>query len=251
MYKQNFIKEVVLEIKFNSPITDLKSTALMRFKNGLKFKDVEFKEETIRRFELDVKDGSQSFDISTVGKKATFHFNRGINKFVLDNGGFLLAVNKYENFKKFFDMFKLGFIVLKQNFAIKEFKRVGLRYINRIHIDEIKKISDWSKFINSSFIPNYKRTIINDTNLTTRRNINTFVFGDGEYFVNINAGIWNNNFPSKIIDKKFIIDIDCYIDNLILSDKDIQHRPKKMNFITFNCFESLVTSKFKEILREA
>jgi len=227
MYKQNFIKEVVLEIKFNSPITDLKSTALMRFKNGLKFKDVEFKEETIRRFELDVKDGSQSFDISTVGKKATFRFDGGINKFVLDNGGFLLAVKKYENFKKFFDIFKLGFIVFTQNFAIKEFKRVGLRYINRIQIDKIKKISEWSKFINSSFI------------------------GDGEYFVNIHAGIWNNNFPSKIIDKNFIIDIDCYVDNLILSNNDIQHRPKKMNIITFNCFESLVTSKFKEILGEA
>lgn len=249
VYKKNFITTVSLTIEFNNNI-NLSSYILKKFKERLSFKDLEFKVGTLKKLELKVDKEDQSFSVINIGKSGTYKFNKGSNIFKLDHEKFLLIVNKYERFSSFYETFKTGFLVLQQVIKVNEFKRINLRYINNISLDEIKEFSDWKKFIKPYIVPNYAKIKIENSKFSLRRNMNLFVFGDGEFFVNINSGIWNKNYPSKITDTDCILGIDCYIDNVTLESEDILSKPREMNKIAFKYFEFLVTSKLKVILEE-
>lgn len=253
-YKKNFITLAYLRIDFNNTI-NLTSDILKKFKERLcfkylEFKDLEFKEGTIKKLELKVDKEDQSFSVMNIGKKGTYKFDKGSAKFTLDHEKFLLLANKYERFSSFYEKFKTGFSVMQQVIKINEFKRIGLRYINTIDLDEIKELSDWKKFIKPDIVPNYAKIKIGNSKFSLRRNMNRFLFGDGEFFVNIHSGIWNKNYPSKLTDKGYILSIDCYIDNVILESEDILSKPGEMNEIASKYFDFLITSKLKLIMEE-
>ena len=82
---------------------------------------------------------------------------------------------------------------------VREYKRIGLRFINRIEEPSIDNISSWSQYINQNLIPNYECITLPDSDFSLRRNLIDIVFGDGEHFLRYRVGIWNKDFPSKII----------------------------------------------------
>jgi len=249
VYKRNFITRALLRIDFNNTV-NLTSDILKKFKEKLAFTDLEFKEGTVKRLELKVDKEDQSFSVMNIGKSGTYKFDKGSAKFTLDHEKFLLLVNKYERFSSFYEKFKTGFSVMQDLIKINEFKRIGLRYINTISLDEVKELSDWKKFIKPDIVPNYAKIKIGNSKFSLRRNMNRFVFGDGEFFVNIHSGIWNKNYPSKLTNKECILDIDCYVDNVILESEDILSKPREMDKIAFKYFEFLITSKLRVILEE-
>lgn len=247
MYKKNFIKEVILRADFDKP-QKWEPDVLKAIKSKLTFEDVELKESQIKQLAIGVSKEDQVLNVSNIGYKGIYSFENNKSKFVLDPESFLLTTSEYKKFDLFFDNFQKGFNSLQQILKIKEFKRIGLRFVNIIKLDNVKKSSDWKKYINPNFIPKYDNINFEDANFSLRRNMNRFVFGDGEYFVQFNIGIWNKNFPSKITEQEFIIDIDCYIDNVILEVNDIINKPPLMSDITYNSFKLIIKSKFEEIL---
>jgi len=251
-YKRNFIIEALIRIDFNGPI-NLTSPILKKFKKNLKIENIEFEEKTVKKVDLRLKEKNQIFSIENIGKAGVYNFDNGYSRFEIDFEKFFLLSNKYVSFSKFFDNFKKGFLTIQNLLNIKEFTRIGLRYINKIKFENIKSLKDWKKFINKDFIPNYSKIEnVNNIlkNFDLRRNFNLFVFSDGEFFVNINLGIWNDNFPGKIMNNEFILDIDCYIDNVILNDEDILKKPERMNRIAFKYFDLITTQELKIKLEE-
>lgn len=248
MYKKNYIKEVILKVDFNTKLQQLGTDILKEIKNKLPFEDIELKESTLKKLEVLVSEKDQNVNFSTVGQKGIYRFQNNKSKFILDVESFSITTSEYQKFDLFFDNFKKGFNALQQILEIKEFNRIGLRFVNIIKLDNIEKNSNWQEYINPNFIPNYDEIKFENTNFSLRRNMNRFVFGDGEYFVQFHIGLWNKNFPSKITDKEFIIDIDCYIDNVVLDVNDIKDKPPLMSDITYNSFKFLITPKFEEIL---
>jgi len=248
VYKKNFITRALLRIDFNNTI-NLTSDILKKFKEKLSFEDLEFKEKTVKSLELKVDKKEKSFSVINIGKSGTYKFNKGSDIFKLDHEKFLLTVNKYEKFSSFYEKFKTGFLVLQQLIKVNEFKRIILRYVNTISLDEIKELSDWKKFIKPVIVPDAIIKIEN-SKFSLRRIMNLFVLGDGEFFVNIHSGIWNNNYPSKITDTDCILSIDCYIDNVTLASEDILSKPWEMKKIASKYFDFFITSKLKLILEE-
>lgn len=225
MYKTNFIKEVILRIDYNTPISDLQSDALKRLRSMSIFQGSEFNEEIIKGIELKFEQEEQSFRMSTIGMRGTYSLDDGIHIFRIDNQAFSLTASKYTGFDSLFSIFRSGFNAFQEVFAVEEYKRIGLRFINRIEIDQLAGITSWKKYINPYLIPNYKHITLPENGFTLRRNINDIFLGNGEHFLRYRIGIWNKDFPSKIIDKEFIVDIDCYIDNLIMTVEDVLKRP--------------------------
>ncbi len=176
--------------------------------------------------------------------------NDGIHKFHVDNDSLLLIANKYINFNSFFDIFKKGFNAFLEVVDVREYKRIGLRFINRIEVPSIDNISSWSQYINQNLIPNYECITLPDSDFSLRRNMNDIFLGNGEYFLRYRTGIWNKEFPSKIIDEEFIIDIDCYIDNVVLDRVDILNRPPLMSNITCNSFKFIATPELISLMEK-
>jgi len=247
VYQRNFISEVILRVDFNKSIA-LTSENLRTFKDALKY-EVEYKEESVTKYEMKFEKDNQSFNIVNIGKLGSYLLKSHNAKFIFDHEKFLLTTNKYVRFSAFYDLFKTGVLIMQGVIDINEFKRIGLRYINTIELDELKALSDWREFINADFIPDYSKIRIDASNFSLRRNMNTFIFKDGEYAVNVNLGLWNREFPSIISnDKSVILDIDCYIDNVLLNKEDILSKPDNMNKVALLYFESLITDKLRKIM---
>ncbi len=253
IFPKNYLKEVILRADFNNPIS-LDSGMIKNIYNSLPFEKKEFKEDTVKGYELNIDKGNESFKIMQVGKSGTFTINDQPKpfKFIVDHEKFALTGSAYERFATFYGHFLKGFEVFQSIQKVTEFKRLGLRFINIISLNDelIKELSEWKEFINAVFVPNYLEVKIEETEFTLRRNINSFVMGDGEMFVNIQLGIWNNSYPGKIVDKEFILDIDCFIDNRILSDGDILEVTKRMDEKAYKIFHSLTTPRLRSLMGE-
>jgi len=248
VYTRNFISEVILRVDFNKSIA-LTSDNLRAFKDALK-DDIEYKEESVTKYEMKFEKDNQSFNIVNIGKLGSYLLKEHGAKFIFDHEKFLLTANKYLRFSAFCDLFKKGVSNMQGVIDINEFKRIGLRYINTIEIEEIKALSDWREFINANYIPDYSKIRIDDSNFTLRRNMNAFIFRNGQYAVNLNLGIWNREFPSIISnDKALILDIDCYVDNVLLNKEDILSKPAEMNRVALLYFELLISDKLRTIMR--
>jgi uncharacterized protein (TIGR04255 family) len=251
IFPRNLLKSVVLQVSFNNPITVTGETVKKLF-DSLPYEKKEYKEETVKKYEFKVDKGNESLNISQLGKSGIYlvHDFDYENKFILDPEKFTLSVSKYERFKSFFENFLKGFDALQTVNKVVEYKRIGLRYINVFSLEDedIKGIADWKEFINPAFIPNYASINVQETELSLRRNMNRFYFGDGDAFINVYLGLWNNGFPGKITEKEFILDLDCYVDNKIMNDKDIQEIPLALNEKAYKCFVSLITNKLQERL---
>ncbi len=250
MYKTNFIKEVILRIDYNTPISDLQSDSLKRLRSMSIFQGSEFNEEIIKGIELKFEQEEQSFRMSTVGMRGTYSLDDGIHIFRIDNQAFSLTASKYTRFDSLFSIFRSGFNAFQEVFAVEEYKRIGLRFINRIEIDQLAGITSWKEYINPHLIPNYEHITLPENGFTLRRNMNDIFLGNGEYFLRYRIGIWNKEFPSKIIDDEFIIDIDCYIDNIVLDRDDILNRPPLMSDTTFNSFKFIGTPELISLMEK-
>jgi len=252
IFPKNYLTDVVLQVDFNNPVT-LTTEMIQGVHKALPFEKKEFKEQSIKILEFKIDKDNEAFNIHQVGKSGTYFINDNAEfpvKFIIDNSKFLLSVSKYSRFSSFFEIFLRGFDTFQNINRIPEFKRIGLRYINIFALDDedIKTNADWKEFINPAFIPDYSNVKISETDLTLRRSMNRYYLGDGETFINVYMGIWNKSFPGMITDKEFILDMDCYVDNKILSESDITVIPKAMNEKAYKCFFSLLTDKLKSKL---
>jgi len=248
MYKRNFITEVILRVDFETPLTKLTSDQLKQLKSLDILQQSEFKEDEVKELELKFEPEEQSFRLSTVGRRGRYVLNDGVSTFILDNQAFLLTADKYERFDPFFDTFRRGYRPLQDVLAVEKFKRIGLRFINRIEVANLAGITAWRQYVNPDLIPEYASIALPDFNL--RRNMNDIFLSDGEYLVRYRIGIWNKDFPSKITNNEFIVDIDCYIDNVVLESADILNRPPLMSQITFDTFNFIVTDELIKLLEE-
>lgn len=250
MYKRNFITEVILRVDFETPLTKLTSDQLKQLRSLDILQQSEFKEEEVKELELKFEPEEQSFRLSTIGRRGKYSLKNGIGTFILDNKAFLLEANKYERFDAFFNTFKRGYRALQDVLDIKQFKRIGLRFINRIEVDELDSITAWTMYINPDLIADYAKIAPTEGDFSLRRNMNDMFLSDGEYLVHYRIGIWNKDFPSKITNKEFIVDIDCHIDNVVLESEDILNRPPLMSQITFDTFNFIVTDELIKLLEE-
>lgn len=251
MYKRNFIDEVILRVDFNQPLQDLTTEKLKEFQ--LQFKiESEIKEDIIQQFEFKLeKSKDPNVNFKTIGRRGTFSLEGGINKLILENIALSLSTSKYKEFKSFEEIFLQGFEIFNEIFGISEYKRIGLRFINRIKLDELQIFENLSEYINQEYFINYNNITPTEPlfeKITLRRNINNLILSDGEYIIQVNMGVWNNNFPGKIVENELIIDLDCYVQNLILEKEEVIKRLPKMSDLNTSYFNFLITDKLKTFM---
>lgn len=245
MYKTNFIKEVVVRLDFPA-VLPLKKVHLRKFRDSLKISDLEYKEEVTNSFILNFGN-PQKTKLKSEGLKGSFLINNGEKNFYLESTAFSYNTFKYEKKELLFDDLENGLKSLENTFKDLNVKRIGLRIVNQLKLDSIKKLSDWRNFINNDYISNYGESLPSGyENFIIRRKWNTVWLSDGIYFLKVNVGIWNDNFPGTIKDKgEFIIDLDCYIDNLILDINEVRKHLPIMCDTIYRFFDYIILEKLK------
>lgn len=151
----------------------------------------------------------------------------------------------YIGFKYFLNDILLIINALKEYLPF-ELNFLGLRYINQINDSEINDNID--KFINNSLS---NSNVINDLNDDEKLSqiFNKLSFQKDKYFLNLQYGFFNTQFPDPNGLKNFILDYDC-INNQIKSIDDVEENLKEMNRIIFEKFEYSIKDSFIEKMGE-
>ena len=148
---------------------------------------------------------------------------------------------KYENFDKMKGEFIPLFNETAKFLSISRIERLGLRYINKICLEE-KNPLNWSKYINSNLIGCLK--FMKEQKLVSRA-FNNLELRYDNMNIRFQYGVQNPDYPSIIKKKEFILDYDAYL----LSEQDISEIPTNLEKY-HDTIELLFESSIKDGLRD-
>jgi uncharacterized protein (TIGR04255 family) len=119
---------------------------------------------------------------------------------------FAYTVTKYIDYSHFKDDINVLLGPFMSAAKITTIQRMGLRYVNRIKLDESKPL-EWTKYINNDLIGSLK--FIRENSLRIARAMNQLVVKGSNADVIVNYGLWNQDYPNELTRKDFVLDLDC------------------------------------------
>ena len=174
--------------------------------------------------------------------------NKNQNKIVINKKYISIESITYESFKKIEDLFHP---LLEKIFNIPNIQvsRVGIRYINQLRkhrnfFNDINKISDWKKYINSDLISNI--SFIDEFN--TSNLISSIEMNYDGFMVRFKYGINNINYPLPIKEPNFILDYDGFTTNLITSMEDFKEMEENIHTKIEELFEKSINEELRNVL---
>lgn len=144
-------------------------------------------------------------------------------RITISSDSILYETLNYISFSKIKPTIEKIILSLKENYGIKDFSRIGLRYVNLIKkpIKNKKDIFNWNNFINSKLL--FSNDFI-DTE-TILQQINTIEFKldvENDLQCRLQFGIPNRNMPADLMEKIYLIDIDGFTNSMVEQDDAIK-----------------------------
>lgn len=240
MYKNTPLKEVIFRVDFErislSKIKDFSEKAIAFFEN-----------ESYKSLLSDVVNITNIKWVhdTKVEKVKTHEYSysnsQESNTLKITNESFILRYLEYENHDRLFEHLELLNDFINQ-FELKTINRLGLRYINSIEDFEVEK-----EYINECFYGTLK--FFSEDKDKLARNMWKIIKKEWQGNLEINYGIWNNDFPSTIKKWDFILDFDCSTKTpLVLSDDSAVDITKEFHSIIIENFERIITQKYRDFL---
>lgn len=245
IYKRNFVDKVIIRVDFLSPIKSIESTLPQQLSQAIltNFPISEPKQAVAQELQI-----SPSQEVSAQKKSFTEWYFHGRNRektLVVIAGSIFVIHDSYETYENVRDEF-MG--ILKTFFSVfKEVQpsRLGLRYINKIHFPEGNPL-EWNKYI----IPQMLALLdfpMDKTYLSRLFHNLEFAFDDCN--VRFQFGLHNPDFPAKIRQKVFLLDLDAYHQGAI-DPAEIHGSLDNYHEHIQELFELSITDEFRKKMNE-
>lgn len=245
-YKRNFITDVIFRIDFKSIPQLQAGDQPEEFEKNIKS---EFPiKKPIEQRGLKFEGRGEEMSVEKMPSQTVWTYSdEEKNKTIeLAAGSLIVNCKKYESFVMFEEdiMSTLKHFLSAYNLDCAE--RVGLRYIDRIVLDE-KDIFAWEEYINKDLVKNLD--FIDDKN-ALRRVMQVYeVALKPDTNLRFQCGIFNSWYPGNLLQKEFYIDCDCYSPTQTKVD-EISDKIKDFHSLCSEYFEKSITENFrKEILK--
>lgn len=241
-YKTNYIVNALFRIDF-SPILLLRESLKSEYQESMRvqFPNFESVDLTTQKITIGKVPADKTEEIVTC--KLWSFFNKGKTiKISLCHNFFIVEFLKYFSFAEFESIINSTFTNFKRYYEPIVCKRFGLRYINNIVLKEGDPLI-WSGYL----LPFLTKTIEDfplKENLA--RAINQFVVNMDNCKLLINSGIPNNEYPSKINRKEFLLDIDCFSENC--DGEDPLNSLKTFHYTIEDFFEKCIDDKLRTLM---
>lgn len=232
-YKKNYLQEVVARIDFASPIKALNEAVLpQKVQEALKSRYPIF--ESTKSFSQQFLINEQGFHTQSHEiQQWVYHGENREKTITVTPESITVSIKQYKDY----DEFKLD--VTKPIDEISKIEgnifinRTGLRYVNVIpnktnKYDEL--IENFHPMIALPF-----KEIIDTANLSRLIQISEYIHD--EVKCRLQSGIFNPDYPAKIKNREFILDMDAYIDT--------PHSFSNINQL-FDSLHDVIQSKFEE-----
>lgn len=112
---------------------------------------------------------------------------------------------------------------LNKDYGIKNFNRIGLRYVNMIKfpVKSRDEIFNWNGYINEKII--FNNGFVDNKNLLQEvKTIDFKLDEENELLCRLQTGIPNRNMPANLMEKIYLIDIDGYTNSMVEQESAIQ-----------------------------
>jgi uncharacterized protein (TIGR04255 family) len=145
----------------------------------------------------------------------------------------------YQGFTDFRDLVEFLLNAL-QKAGVKEFSRIGLRYVNEIRLPG--RALDWAGVIDEKILTAVlARPMANGRMQRSMHQI--CEIHDDDQLV-LNYGLVNPDFPAPLVQRHFVLDIDCVRQGSVLLAEAIE-RVQALNDLATSAFESCIGEKLR------
>jgi len=144
-------------------------------------------------------------------------------RITISSNSILYETLKYISFSKIKPTLEKIIISLKENYGIKCFNRIGLRYVNLIKkpLKEKKDIFNWEGYINSKLL--FANDFIDIGDILQQIHTIEFKLDSGKDLqCRLQFGIPNRNMPADLMEKIYLIDIDGFTNSMVDQDDVIE-----------------------------
>ena len=248
MYNKNFLTDVFLRYDYSASQPDLQDTINKEFRTIVleKFPIMEEKESIEKQVQVSI-DQKDSVIVNEKRFKQWIFWDISRKNCLQINADSIVFVIK--SYTKFSDLRELYTTLLKgaENYypSIK-FKRIGLRYVDQIELDNKKRVNKWydfwKKYINLKLLKGIdfcEKEL--ESGLTRQMNLIETDYGD--FNVRFQYGIFNSDYPAINKKKVFVLDTDVYATGIFEYDECDQYiinfHQKAKNYFEKSIRESL------------
>ena len=252
-YKKNYLSEVIAKVDFATPLSQLQGSALPKeVADVIQKRYPIFEPQKEIRNEIVLKIGKVEEDEADVGGVSTnsVEFNKLV--FFGENREKTITITPesiYVNLKNYKDYndFKLDIIEpIEKIISVGnngQIARTGLRFVN-IFRGLITEYEDIAKYF-APMISSPSSALIDNQNCSRSILITEYLID--EIKVRMQTGIFNPDYPAKIKNKEFVLDLDAYIDipHVVTDAKDFFDR---LHTAIQEKFESCITADLREVL---
>lgn len=241
-YKKNYLKQVIFRIDFEK--VSLSDFDTFKTMIGAQFDTKTKQKGRVGNFELQVDSGeiintTEEFDIwqfvdTNTGNKFEAAPTYCLLEYFAYKDSSILSKNIEELCTKFVEHHK-----------ISQVSRVGLRYINQIEINGVKRLNEWQNYILNDLLIAPK-VFVNKNRVPTRI-LNQLELKSETFNTVYKYGIWNDKYPSPITSSAYIIDIDCFTRLPVdLEESGLVDIAMQLNKEAENIFELSITPKLRK-----
>ncbi len=243
-YEKNFLTNVIFRLDIGS-ILDLNAND-----NFTKFKKDVFE---ILPISSEVKNITKNVNIElniiTDKENISYVFENQERtyKFSLSQSNLVIECTKYKNFPDFYEIIEKIINSFTKIYKPISFIRLGLRYVNQIKIERGHTFI-WKDYLDKSLTASMDIFLGGRENLSRAMSSFTMNNDDNNSKLVIIYGMYNSDFPSKIYNKEFILDFDCFTDE-IERNEDILIKLSDFNEVIKKMFELSIKDGLRKIMK--
>lgn len=250
MYKKNFLTHVIFKLDF-SDIAHFQHENKLQELYERYLKDNFAYNEIAKSVDLSI---SIKDNVQTVNQNTKYQLickNSSDEKdptFILDKNNLIIDIqNRYTNLEKFIEIVKTCLMCIDEVKDSIDITRLGLRYINEIELPLSNNVLSNESYINNNLTSKELKFLGDDLQKNMTRSLSQTEFSLDEYNVRFVNGYFNNQYPAKILDNSYVIDIDCYVN--AVEYKEVIGLIEKMNKDTITpLFERSIEDGLRNLL---
>jgi len=243
MYKKNFLDKVIVRVDFTKEISEIDKAlpepiveAVMKY-----FPIPEPKVTHGQEYQI----GPQQMAVKEVTHQEWHYYGKDREKDLsITRNSMSITYNVYndsfENLKKtFIDAIN----ILHNTYNDLLFRRLGIRYIDKIEFNETDYTS-WDKYIDKKLLSIFD---IEPDKTKLSRAFNILESNYGNMNVRFQYGMYNPDYPAPIKKKIFILDSDVFLE-AVQTNQEIESNLARFHDKLGQLFESSITDELRKVM---
>ena len=239
-YSKNFLSNVIFRLDYH-PILVLREKISPQFQESVRVHMPLLQEQKGFEYRAEIKDGAPEGNAVPLSSWILLDKEERF-KLTLNYSFLAIEDARYSSLEDYLKTIQLVTQAFLASYEKPEFTRIGLRYVNTINLENGNPL-DWSEYIADYLTCSLDGLVHNKQYLS--RTMGQYVLNPGDHQIVWNYGIFNPEYPAKISRRQYILDYDCYSQDV---SSDITQQVRDFNVAILALFESSIREPLRALM---